>query len=261
LKLYGQDVMDWLDHIAGGVNIDPWVDVDASDLARLARHPNTPHHGAKHDDQQRWCVPVTVEELSTLDVDDYLTLTSEPRPLPNGYERDPSQSAHDKLVQQIRTAASSSGSSRGGRKTKSKRRALKDYRKEQQNDDIALEDVLFLTKNKPCIRAFRERDDAYQHRNASRAMELSIMGRLLNIGTPIDVMHNFFSVIPGYDEEFTDDLMADLLSRNNEYGEFRCVTICGGVDDEGKQVPGHAPQFCLDSDCSIYRRSDDLRKA
>ena len=58
LKSYGEQVMSWLDSTAGGVNIDPWIDVDASDLGRLARHPNTIHHGAAYEDATS-CVPVS----------------------------------------------------------------------------------------------------------------------------------------------------------------------------------------------------------
>jgi hypothetical protein len=260
LALYGQQVMEWLDNLAGGVNIDPWVDVDASDLARLGRHPNTPHYGAKYDDVQRWCVPATIEELASMDVDSYLELTEGPRWTAGKFDRVPSQSAHDKLVQKIRTASASDRSSPGSRKRKGTRRALKEYKENQQNDEITLEDVLFLTSNKPCIKAFRDREDAYDYGNASRTMELSIMGRLIDMQVPIDVMHQFFEPIPGYDENFTEHLVGDLLARGNEYGQFNCVTICGGVDENGSSVAPKAPQFCLGDDCSIYRRSDDLKK-
>jgi hypothetical protein len=249
LASYGEQVMDWLDDLAGGVNIDPWIDVDASDLARLARHPNTPHHGVEHVEGVRWCVPVTVQELSTIDVDDYLGLTSGPRHLPDGYGRVPSDNAHDTLVQLVRTATpSSSRSSSSARRSQSRRSALKEY-KETENDDIELDDVLFLTSDKPCIKAFRQRDDAYDYGDASRAMELSIMGRLLDMNVPVDTIHEFFEPIPGYDRSFTNDLLADLLARGNEYGEFNCETICA-----------KGPRFCLGDSCQIYQRNDDLQK-
>lgn len=259
LKLYGENVMNWLDTIAGGVNIDPWVDVDASDLARLARHPNTPHHGAAYDDVLRWAVPVTVEELTTLTVDDYLSLTSRPRPLPENYERVPSESAHDKLVQAVRSASASGTTSHSNRRRKTDEQALSEYR-DEQNTDITLDDALFLVKNKPCIARFRERDDAYEYGESSRAMELSIMGRLLDMKTPLDVIHEFFAPIPGYDEKFTDSLLADLIARNNTYGEFDCTTIAGGWDGEGQRKPAQAREFCLGEQCQIYRRADDIDK-
>lgn len=259
LHSYGQNLMKWLDYLCGGLSIERWVDVDGSDLGRLARHPNTKHHEVAYTDDERWCVPVTIAELTTLDVDGYIEYTSAPRPLPDGYRRVESQRAHDKVVQAIRTSPDTSGGNGNGvRRTESKTQALESYR-DQQNDDITLDDVLFLTSNKPCFKAFRERDDAYKHGDASRTMELSIMGRLLNQDVPVSVIHQFFEPIPGFDENYTDDLLADLLSRGNEYGEFRCSTICGGVDDTGAEVAGRAPQFCLGSKCDIYRRSEDLR--
>lgn len=261
LALYGETVMDWLDGLAGGVNIHPWVDVDASDLSRLGRHPNTRHHGASHDEVDRWCVPVTMAELATLTTDDYLSLTSQPRPLPDGYERVPSQTAHDKLVQRIRSAADSSRGSTGDtRRTREEEEALRDYRT-SQNECIELDDLLdpVIMGDKPCVQAFRKRDDAYRHGIASRKMELSIMGRFLDMNVPVEVIHEFFEPIPGYDEQTTNDMLADLLARDNPYGEFNCATICGGVDRDGKRVAAQAPQFCLRENCSIYRRSDDLR--
>jgi len=248
LAEYGETVMDWLDSIAGGVNIDPWVDVDASDLARLARHPNTRHHGAAYDDEERWCVPITVEELADLHWEDYLDYTSAPR-WPDGYERNPSESAGQKVVQHIRNAATSSRRSRGSRSSYDPG-AVKAY-KEESNDDIELEDVLFLTSNKPCIKAFRQRDDAYNYGESSRAMELNIMGRFIEMDVPIEVMHEFFEPIPGYDEDFTQHLIEDLIGRG--YKEFNCENIVGT-----EETPGRAPQFCLKENCGVYQRADDL---
>lgn len=249
LKSYGESIMDWLDQIAGGVNIQPWVDVDGSDLARLARHPNTRHHGAKQDGGERWCVPVTIEELSNVGTDEYLEYTGSPR-WPD-IERRPKQSAHDKAVQNIRSASSSDYSSETrSQKMKTARGALKSYRdSEHVNSDMTLDDVLFLVENKPCFKAFRERDDAYKYGSESRTMELSIMGRLLSMGTPVDVIHEFFGQIPGYDEDTTDEIIGDLLARNNEYGEFNCETILA-----------NAPRFCLGSECSVYNGNPELQK-
>lgn len=247
LGTYGETVMDWLDASAGGLNIDPWVDVDASDLGRLARHPNTRHHGAAYDDAERWCVPVTVAELADLHVEDYLDYTTEPR-WDTRFKRIPSESAGQKATQAIRNAASSSRST--GSRSSYDPQAVKQY-KANSNDDIDLSDVLFLTSNKPCIKAFRERDDAYDYGDTSRAMELSIMGRFIEMQVPIDVMHEFFAPIPGYDDAYTQELIEDLIGRG--YREFNCENIVGGPDARGR-----ATRFCLQDDCSIYRRSDDL---
>jgi len=247
LAEYGETVMEWLDTTAGGVNIDPWVDVDASDLARLARHPNTINHGAEYDDETRWAVPITVEELADLHWDDYLEYTSEPR-WPADYGRSPSESASDRLVQYIRNAPSSRRRSVG---SSSYDAAEVQRYKEQSNDDIELDDVLFLTSDRPCITAFRNHDEAYDHGKASRVMELNIIGRFIQMGVPIEVMLEFFEPIPGYDEAFTRDLIEDLIGR--DYKQFNCENIVGS---DG--VPGDASQFCLKHDCGIYRRNDEL---
>jgi len=244
LKEYGEQVMEWLDSTAGGVNIDPWVDVDASDLGRLARHPNTIHHGAAYDDQTRWCVPITVEELSTLTVDDYLSVTQGPR-WPDGYERNPSTSAGDKVVQAIRNASASTQTSRST--GSSFDYAVLEQYDDEANEGIELEDIAFLTANYPCIEAFRNRDDAFEHGNASHTMEISIIGRFVEMGVPRDVMHEFFADIPGYREDYTGEQIDKIIGR--QYKGFNCENIAD-----------RAPQFCLGSKCSLYSRSDDIQK-
>lgn len=251
LKSYGETVMSWLDKIAGGVNIDPWVDVDASDLGRLARHPNTRHHGAEYDDKDRWCVPITMDELANLHWEDYLRLTKAPRPIPDEVRRTPSKTAGDIVSQYIRLAVPSS-SGRSSTRSSFDPAVVRRYQ-EQSNDNIELDDVMMLVKNKPCIKAFRDRDDAYKHGEASRTMELSIMGRFIDLGVPYDVIHEFFETIPGYDKEWTEDELNDLVGR--EYKEFNCEKICGT-----RKSPGRAAQFCLGDSCGVYRRAPELQK-
>jgi hypothetical protein len=244
LSAYGEQVMSWLETAAGGVNIEPWVDVDASDLGRLARHPNTLHHGAKYDDEERWCVPITVKELSELHVSDYLDLTKEPRTI--NQKRVPSESAGNKVVQAIRNARPDQYNSPSGVKGEINYAKLDDY-EEQENEDITLDDINFLTSNKPCIAAFRERDDAYDHGNASHFMELNIIARLVEMKAPREVIHDFFSEIPGYREAITDEQIDKIIAR--QYSEFNCGNIAN-----------QAPQFCLGEDCAVYQRSDDIQK-
>lgn len=250
LKEYGELVMSWLDSTAGGINIDPWVDVDASDLGRLARHPNTIHHGAAYDEETRWCVPITVKELSELRVDDYLDFTKEPRWI-DGYQRHPSESAGDKVVQAIRNATTSHRSV--GRGSTYDHGAVKAY-DDNANEDIEVDDLAFLTSNKPCIASddpditsFKDRDDAFDHGNASHAMEISIIGRFVEMDVPRDVIHKFFSQIPGYREDYTDEQIDKIIGR--EYKEFNCQSIAN-----------RAPMFCLAEQCSVYNRSDDIQK-
>jgi len=49
IGLYADELIDFFAAEAG-VEIHRWVDVNSHDLGRLARHPNTPHHGAQHVD-------------------------------------------------------------------------------------------------------------------------------------------------------------------------------------------------------------------
>ena len=243
LKSYGESVMSWLDSIGGGLNIQKWVDVDASDLGRLARHPNTIHHGAKYDDQTRWCVPITLAELADLHVEDYLELTEQPR-WPDGYARHNSETAGNKVVQAIRNASSSGYSSSANRSTYNKK-AVEEY--DEQAKDIDIDDIAFLTANKPCIEAFRKRDDAFEHGNASHTMEISIIANFVELGVPREVIHEFFEDIPGYDSDYTDEQIDEIIGR--KYKQFNCNNIAD-----------KASMFCLGSDCSVYNRHDDIQK-
>jgi len=256
LKAYGEDVIDHLNALANGVDIRPWFDVDGSDLARLGRHPNTRHHGTEYDDVDRWCVPVTIEELASVTVDDYLELTKQPRAVIESMHRSPSRKAGYKATQRIRNASTSTNGSGFGGSTFN-RKAVKAYRK-NSNDRLEVEDLMdpIIMGDKPCVQAFRQRDDAYSHGHESRMMEISIMGRFIEKDVPIDVMHEFFAEIPGYDEEYTQDLIEDLIGRG--YSEFQCANVCGGEKSDGTWVSGQARRFCLGGDCRIYERSDNL---
>lgn len=257
LKSYGEDLVEWLNSLAGGVDITPWVDVDGSDLARLARHPNTRHHGAAYDDVDRWCVPLTVAELADCHVEDYLDHTASPRPMRSEMERSPNERAGKEVVQKIRVASTSSSSS-SGNVSRYDPKAVENYKK-RANDDIELEDLLdpLIMGNKPCVQAFREREDAYAYGQESRMMELSIMGFFIEKEVPIDVMHEFFEPIPGYDEETTQEMLEDLIGR--QFRSFNCESIAGGYDKNGDPMKGRAERFCLGSECGVYNRNDDIQ--
>lgn len=243
---YGDGMIDQLDEISGGINIDPWVDVDSSDLARLVRHPNTRHPGAKHIDES-WCVPVTIEELSEMTPEKYLELTAEPREVPESSKRVPSTEATDEISLKIRSAGGRSYSTQSTT-------SIKDYSKiveykDQSNKKINVSDIPFLVSDKPCIMAFVERDDSYNYGNQSRVMEIQIMKELIKKKVPIDVIANFFSPIDGWDKDGTISLIKDLISRYS--GPFVCTNIW---ED--------ASEFCLAIDggsCSIYDRVHDSK--
>jgi hypothetical protein len=241
---YGDAMIEQIDEFAGGINIQPWVDVDSSDLARLVRHPNVRHPGAKHTEES-WCVPVTIEELSSLTPDDYLELTSGPREVPESCQRVPSTDGRDEIGLKIRNVSpGGSGSYREGKSFSKDHTRLKDYRK-NSNDDISLSTIPLLVQNKPCIMAFVERDDSYDYGAASRTMEINVMKELIQKSVPIETIVNFFRSIDGFREDATRELVKDLICRYD--GPFTCANIW---NDGG--------EFCVamndnyDQSCRIY---------
>lgn len=241
---YGDEMIEQLDEISGGINIDPWVDVDSSDLARLVRHPNTRHPDAKHVDES-WCVPITLEELSELTPEKYLELTSEPREVPESCQRVPSSKATEEIALKIRTSGGRVSSTPSGSSVKDYAR-IEEYQ-EKSNNKISVSDIPFLVSDKPCIMAFVKRDDSYNYGNQSRVMEIQVMKELIQKNVPIEVIANFFSPIDGWDESETVDLVKDLISRYE--GPFVCTNVW---ED--------APEFCVAMDgesCSIYDRVEN----
>ena len=235
---YSNGLVEQLNNISGGVDIEPWLDVDSSDLARLVRHPNTRHYGVEHVASSRWCVPLSTRELASLDdPNDYLTLTKGPREVPESCKRTPSDNAGKTVAQYIRSAGGGRTYTGGGSSVYSTA-ALKNYKRES-NEKIEIDDLEFLTANKPCVWAFRERDDAYNHGSASRTMEIGVIKELSNKHVPIDVMVEFFEVIPGFDETETKDLIEDVVAR--QYGPLKCENIIS-----------NAETFCQGSSCHLY---------
>lgn len=242
LAAYSEGLVEQLNQASGGVDIEPWLDVDSSDLARLTRHPNTRYHGVDHGASNRWCVPLSTRELASLDdPNDYLTLTSGPREVPENCERNPSENAGRTVAQYIRNASGSKMRAGSG-STVYSRAAVENY-KDESNEKIEIGDLKFLTANKPCIWAFRERDDAFDHGSASRTMEIGVIKELMNKNVPVDVMIEFFEGIPGFEEDYTRDLVLDVVGR--QYGPLKCENIIR-----------NAEQFCLGSSCKLY---DEVR--
>jgi hypothetical protein len=249
LQVYAENLMSTLDEAAGGVGIEQWVDVTSHDLGRLVRHPNTPHHGAKHVDHTPFCVAVTVRELSQMTPDKYLRATREPRPLPKGVERVPSERARRVLTENIKNASSRKRSRSKGQSVSKNYDRLQDYN-ENANEKITVEAITdLLTRDKPCIKAWAEREDAYDYGQASRTMEIQVIKELAKHQVPIDTMLEFFSQIPGSDVEAYDTrfLIEDIISR------YTGPMVCTNILNE-------CPQFCLKSGCGIYNRSEDLQQ-
>lgn len=244
IATYADDFIDFLSDEAG-VELHRWVDVNSHDLGRLARAPNTPHYGAKHVDWTPYCVAGSIKELATMDPDDYLSVTRQPRPLIDD-GRVPSERAHNVLTEHIKAASSSQRKRRETAHKKRDESKVQEYQN-SSNDSITVEAVReLLIRNKSCIRAWAERDDAYDHGAASRTMEINIIKELAKHEVPIDVIVDFFSDIPGFDEAFTRELVKDIIARYHP-SAFVC-----------RNVVADAPQFCLGDRCHIYQRSDDL---
>lgn len=237
MKQYADELISYLESQTY-LDLEAWVDVDSSDLARLCRLPNTRHSGASVAfDEDRYCVPVSIRELANITPNEYAKLTRSPRPVPKECRRNPSHRAHDVLTQYIRDATG--GHYRGASRFDPK--ALERYEGEQ-NEDLTLEDVPFLMSRKPCIGAFRERADMFAHGAASHAMELNVIAHLVEERVPIDVIVEFFSDAPEFNEEFTRHQIEKVIA--HQLNPYRCDTIWA-----------QAEMFCLGPDeCDLYSR-------
>lgn len=242
LNDYANELIGMLNDEAGGIELQEWVDVNSSDLGRLVRHPNTPHNGAEHVAWTPYCVPVTLEELSEMDADDYLDLTKQPRELPDGATRTPSSKASEKITEHIKNASSERSVSGAGKSFD--KNAVAEYRK-QANEKITVDDIPLLVKEKPCIEAFVNRDDAYDYDSQSRIMEINAIKQIMQHNVPIEVIIEYFSDIPGFSEDYTEELVKDIIGRYD--GPLVCQNICD-----------QASEFCLGDKCGVYRRHDDL---
>jgi hypothetical protein len=232
-----------IDHIQDETGIDGFhrfVDVTSSDLGRMCRVPNTQHGGATASfGEARFCVPVTIEELAEITVDDYLDLTRAPRPVPYD-SRTPNVNVQEAILQHIRmadladrTVAPSSGSTVD--------RARVEQYKEESNDNIELEDIEFLTSDRPCVWRWHERDDKFRHGAQSHYMEVFCITELLEKKVPIDVIKDFLNSAPEYDAEYSGAIIEEVISR--DYNRWSISTLLQ-----------RAPEFCGYDDCSLCQR-------
>ncbi len=235
-KRYADELVEYLED-STRLDLEAWVDVDSSDMARLCRMPNTKHYGASSAfDEDRYCVPVSVRELAEITPNKYVKLTRQPRPVPEGCTRVPNKKAGRIITQYIRESVARPKNIAGSTYDPA---AIKEYEKEA-NDRITLEDVPFLTSNTPCIWSFRERDDMFNHGAASHSMELNVIACLVGLKIPIDVIVEYFSDSDDFAEDYTRQQVETVIARN--YNQFRCETVWE-----------QAEQFCLKDSCNIYR--------
>jgi len=245
LSRYAEELIDFFADEAG-IEIQRWLDVTSHDMGRLVRMPNTPHHGAKHVDWTPYCVAGSVEELREMDPDTYLEVTHGPREVPEEARRNPSERAAEVLTEHVKEASSSSAKSSPGESSYRNEDVIEAYR-EQSNDKITADTVEnLLVRNKPCINKWVNRDDAYDHGSASREMEINVIKELAKHEVPIDVMVEYFSDIPRFDEDYFRSIIKDVIARYHP-SAFVC-----------RNITNSAPQFCCGDSCHIYNRSDDL---
>lgn len=239
-----------IDHLAeeAGIEIQRWVDVTSHDMGRLARHPNTPHNGAKHVEYTPWCVAGSIEEMASMTPEKYLEYTKEPREVPEQARRSPSDRAKEVVTERVKSADSSSTAAKPGDSSYRNDDVIEEY-KTNSNDDIEASTVRnLLIKNKPCINEWLDRDDAYKHGTGSREMEINVIKEFAKHEVPIEVMVEIFSDIPRFDKDYSLSLIKDVIARYHP-SAFVC-----------RNVVEAAPQFCLGDSCHIHQRSDDLQK-
>lgn len=205
---------------AAGSDIDEYLDVDSTDLARLTRMPNTVHDTATRlFGEPRYCVPVSVRELVGLDAESYIDLTSAPR-LPPKEKRMPSQTANDKVERYIWTAPSGASHSSSATCTYlSRDEAIAEYEESRSDPSVGLDTGYVTVKDhllqkKPCMWWFRDRDDCWDHGDQSHYFKIAIINELTLMGAPIEVIHEFFKATPSYDENLTRAEIGAVLSMN-----------------------------------------------
>lgn len=233
-----------IDHIAeetGLRSLHNYVDVTSSDMGRLCRVPNTLHRGASESfGQDRFCVPVSIDELANLTVDDYIEYTSATRPMP-WHSRHENERVGEIITQQIRNATSRATSRATKDYSVSYDTSLVDEYAKQSNDDITLGDVRFLTSDRPCVWKFHERDDKFQRGSQSHHMELFCIREMVEHNVPIGVMKEFFNNVDEYDSRETEVRIKEVIAR--DYERFNVKT------NHRK-----APDFCNYDDCGLCQR-------
>jgi hypothetical protein len=205
---------------AAGSDVDEFLDVDSTDLARLTRCPNTIHDAATRlFEEPRFCVPVSIEELVDMDAEEYRRLTSAPR-LPPMDARNPSERAADVLTRYVWMAPGGpTHTGVGTNQHRSRSEALRHYRENVADPAITLEEGYMTVKDhllqkKPCMWWFRDRDDCWDHSNQSHYFKIAIINELTLMGAPLEVIHEFFTATPNYDERLTESEIGAVLSMN-----------------------------------------------
>lgn len=246
MEEFTDTVAERLAEVSGYEDLHNYIDVSSGwDLSRLTRLPNTIHEWATEAfEEERYCIPVTNEEMKKIGVQHYVKMTRNPRRLPEETER-VEQERSAKIIRNNITNAPDVSKSRGSLSVKDEER-YREYR-QSANRNIELEDLMMLLKRKPCIWKFRKNIDMFTQGAASHNMEMQAILAMASVGAHPMVMHEFFKSSPNYDYETTHKRIREVLSR--DYQQFNCSKILETAE-----------QFCLKSDCKTFRDSPDLQE-
>ncbi len=215
VEKYTNDLLNVIQSEADLPNLDNSVDVTSGkDFARMTRLPNTIHEGAtKRFGETRFCVPISIQELAEIRVDEYVALTQRPRYVPDGCRRVESQKVYDVLVQDIRSAsAASSAASWGSSGTSGKdTQRIASYEKEVEGD-YSLQTLRVSKRLRPICWEYHDRDDRFDYGDQSHLMELNCIAEMVAHEVPVDLMVEFFAVDEDFREGYTRSKIADVLS-------------------------------------------------
>ena len=266
MNAYSGALKEYLIAETGMDDLAEYIDVTSKDLGRLRRVPNTLHLGATRAfGEDRFCVPVTLEELADLRPGGYIEFTRARREVDGRFQPTPNQKAGEVLTQHIRNATTESGNySTGGRfrdpqRITHYRQAVArnlgiewvevddpedddfpGYAAEDPSERITVDDLSFVLSNRPCISALRERDDAFSHGGASHKFELFAITNMMASKVPIETMVDLFRGLPDFSEEESRDAIERYISMG--YAPANCETVWQD-----------APTYCLGTSCQIYR--------
>lgn len=200
-----------------GIDVERYFDVDSSDLARLTRMPNTVHEKATAAfGEPRYCVPVSLSELTEITPERYVELTRSPRrPLKPRY---PSVQAGQTLTMYVAMAVGDQVGDGPRRKTVVN---LNEW--DRNANEIGIDDVDFLLSNKPCLRAFVRRADCYDYGDESHQAKLALLIELAVRKTPVGTVLAYFDQTPNHDQLLTKLEYQNVL--RYQYSPYRHDTL------------------------------------
>lgn len=237
---YADMIINYIKDATNLDDLDTWVDVSSADLGRMRRVPNTKHRGASESfGEDRFCVPVTLDELADIGPAEYIELTRSRRPVIPWMKATPNETAGEVLTQMIRNAQTTKRITSSGSRPD---QALVEEYEDRSNDSITVDSLPLLLSDRPCILEYIERKDLFSHRTASHLMEMFAITHMIDRDVPIETIIEFFSQAPGFDEQHTRNQIEQFISR--KYSPMNCETIWEQAD-----------QFCLGDSCRLYSRA------